>query len=157
MNNLVINDKFDVISNLDLSLITNKLIYVYKWNKEDAMECEKLYRNFLLLNLKYWGKESIAPTEEIDLFWHEHILDTKKYQEDCMNIFGQIMHHFPYAGLPNSGVDKNQLLAVFNRTQELHFKEFGCYMYDIRVGFLGCLKSLYKIISKKSNDIFTVP
>ena len=72
-----VDDKKKVIFNFDLQPIINKLVRVHKWTKEDVLACETLYRNFLYLNFAYGDKYKIAPTHEVDLFWHEHILDTK--------------------------------------------------------------------------------
>lgn len=57
----------------------------------DADEAEKAYRIFL-------GSVSagqIAPREDADLFWHLHVLDTKKYAQDCHMLFGRFLHHVP--------------------------------------------------------------
>ena len=32
---------------------------------------------------------------DVDEFWHQHILDTRKYRDDCENIFGHYMDHTP--------------------------------------------------------------
>ena len=135
-----INETRKLIENLDLDLITKNFIRKYKVSELAAKECEKLYKNFLFLSFKYKDKKEIAPSEDVDLFWHEHILDTKKYAEDCNSIFGEIRHHYPYAGLPGAEIDKTKLKSIFNETQELHKKEFGYYMYDVNVGFFQGIK-----------------
>ncbi len=68
------------------------------WSLEQADIAEKWYKRFLFLCGKY-PNEPIVPTMEIDIFWHQHILDTTKYQDDCEKIFGYFLHHFPYFGL----------------------------------------------------------
>ena len=42
---------------------------------------------------------TIAPTAEVDAFWHAHILDTRKYFQDCATIANRYLHHFPYLGM----------------------------------------------------------
>jgi hypothetical protein len=32
----------------------------------------------------------------LDDLWHEHILDTQKYKEDCESVFGKFIHHNPH-------------------------------------------------------------
>lgn len=65
---------------------------------EEADERAELYRKFLALNLMY-PHLAIVPTREIDSVWHNHILDTVKYFDDCQAVFGFFLHHFPYFGL----------------------------------------------------------
>lgn len=130
----------DKIDSLDLDSVTNKLVNKYKWKKQDAKECEKLYKNFLFLNFKYGKDISLVPTEEIDVFWHEHILDTKKYMNDCDYVFGKYLHH-EQRDLASSG-SGNKINDFFEQTQEAHKKEFGYYMYDIRISFKQLAKAI---------------
>lgn len=37
----------------------------------------------------------LQPTHVVDIFWHTHILFTRKYFKDCEAIFGQYLHHEP--------------------------------------------------------------
>lgn len=74
------------------------------WTKENLERVEKLYRNFLTLHALY-PNETLVPTKEIDEFWHQHILDTKNYFQDCVHMFGEYLHHDPYFGI-NSKEDK---------------------------------------------------
>lgn len=39
--------------------------------------------------------EGYALFGEVDLIWHEFILDTEKYEEYCEKSFGRFMHHAP--------------------------------------------------------------
>jgi hypothetical protein len=38
---------------------------------------------------------SRSHTELADLIWHEHMLDTKRYAQDCGRLFGRFLHHVP--------------------------------------------------------------
>tara|TARA_R110002124_G_scaffold81978_3_gene215519 strand:- start:2238 stop:2693 length:456 start_codon:yes stop_codon:yes gene_type:complete len=143
-----VDDKKKVIFNFDLQPIINKLVRVHKWTKEDVLACETLYRNFLYLNFAYGDKYKIAPTHEVDLFWHEHILDTKKYIEDCNIIFGDVLHHYPYAGMDGSEINESRLKEIFQKTQELHNVEFGYYMYKIRLSCIDMIKACFKLFKK---------
>lgn len=91
------------------------------WTLEQATEAELWYRRYLTLCLKY-GQESIVPNYAIDMFWHQHILDTRAYAVDCQNVFGEFMHHFPYFGLNG---DKGELECAFVKTNQLYRIEFG--------------------------------
>lgn len=38
---------------------------------------------------------SNSPSEEIDMAWHDFILDTKSYASYCDKRFGKFIHHVP--------------------------------------------------------------
>ncbi len=57
-------------------------------------EVESHYRQFLYL--AGTSTDTIIPwTQDVDDFWHIHILNTAKYTEDCMNLFGRFINHNP--------------------------------------------------------------
>lgn len=135
---------YDYIMNIDFSLIINKMISHQKWSKKDAEEACRLYRNFLILNIKYPDKK-LPPSEDIDEFWHNHILDTKKYRTDCQEIFGGYFDHYPYFGIYTSDTSDNET-SSFQDTQELHNKEFGEYIFEIRSPIKKILSEIKKYI-----------
>jgi hypothetical protein len=104
-----------------------------KWSQEQADLNEKGYRQFLILIAKYPG-ESIAPSKDVDKFWHGHILDTMKYAEDCHNVFGFFLHHFPYLGMRDEE-DVEERIDSARLMDELSMKEFGesCYRNGIQL------------------------
>src|SRR5882672_11748132 len=97
------------IDRLDLDCIRLKLMdheEGHGWSREYADAMEIAYRRFLALMTKF-PEETIAPTKDIDKFWHGHILDTIKYAEDCEQVFGYFLHHFPYFGMRGEQDAKN--------------------------------------------------
>jgi hypothetical protein len=74
------------------------------------------------------AKFSVVPTHDIDEFWHQHILDTRKYAEGCQNALGQFLHHFPYFGM-RGDEDRNNLDKSFRQTRELHAQLFVGEIY----------------------------
>ena len=115
-----------MLEELDLEPIKVKLMDAEEgegWTLEEADEAEIWYKRFLLLNFKY-PDQSIIPTKIIDAFWHQHILDTQKYAEDCECVFGYFLHHFPYFGLRGEE-DAANLEKAFQLTLPLFEKEFG--------------------------------
>ncbi|MBK7930075.1 MAG: glycine-rich domain-containing protein-like [Bryobacterales bacterium] len=108
------------VAALDLDPIIFKLM-----NPEDGEGCTLhyadtlaiQYRQFLTLCYLY-PEENIVPTQPIDKIWHTHILDTKKYQDDCEFLFGYYLHHFPYFGLRGDD-DKNNLAKAGKETRRL--------------------------------------
>lgn len=60
----------------DLSGIIEKLIHREGWLRSDAIETSNLYRDFLFLVKKYGP---MAPSQDIDDFWHHHLLNSPHY------------------------------------------------------------------------------
>lgn len=111
------------IDALDLAPIKFKLNKEEGWTLEYASEVERWYKRFLLLNAKYQDQPIVA-TKAVDTFWHQHILDTRKYAVDCQDIYGGFLHHFPYFGLRGDEDAKN-LKTAFAQTLILIEEEFG--------------------------------
>ncbi len=115
----------ETINSLDLEPIKYKLITEDNINGltlEIVDEIGEKYRAFLYLSKKYPNK-NIVPSKEVDMFWHAHILDTYKYQQDCQEIFGKFFHHYPYFGMKDDK-DEQNLEDSFNETLDLYRKEF---------------------------------
>src|SRR5205814_958393 len=93
------------------------------WSREYADQMALAYKRFLALMVKF-PEQTIAPTKDIDKFWHGHILDTIKYAEDCQNVFGYFLHHFPYFGM-RGAEDAAALAEAGRQTAQLYAKEFG--------------------------------
>lgn len=91
------------------------------------------YRDFLALQRAY-SDRPIVPSETIDEVWHKHILDTRAYLRDTIELFGRFLHHYPYFGL-NGDDDRRALEAAFNETVELTQHHFG-YLWNHE----GCVK-----------------
>jgi hypothetical protein len=98
------------------------------WSRRRLDYAERLYKNWLFLQRKHEGV-SMPPSEDIDAFWHWHILDTRAYHRDTAAIFGYYVHHFPYFGMRGEG-DFQDLLDAWERTQELYLAEFGEEIYE---------------------------
>lgn len=117
---------FARIASLDLGCIKLKLMHPTEgkgWSREKADEIETHYKRFLYLT-ETFDDTSIVPTTEIDDFWHQHILDTSKYADDCQQLFGHFVHHFPYFGMRGDD-DANALMAAFAETKIIYHQEFG--------------------------------
>ena len=99
----------------------------YGWSTEYADQMETAYKRFLILSAKY-PHLTLAPSRDIDRFWHTHILDTRKYAEDCDATFGRFLHHFPYLGLRGED-DAKALDDAFAKMQALMAQEFGTHQH----------------------------
>lgn len=115
-----------LIDDIDLHMVKRKLLASDQgedWTQEQVDRMEIQYRRFLFLCWKY-SDRPIVPTKTIDTFWHQHILDTRAYAQDCERIFGGFIHHNPYFGMLGDD-DRRANREAFARTQELWDTEFG--------------------------------
>ena len=114
------------IDTLDLEAIKLKLRHDedgHGWTGEHANRIELAYRRFLMLLAKY-PQLQMAPTRDIDAFWHTHILDTRKYAADCQRVFGGFVHHQPTLR-PLDGQAQAQVQQPPNALNALFVIEFG--------------------------------
>ena len=114
------------IQALDLTLIKFKASRKedgYGWSAGYADQMEVAYKRYLILHAKH-PDLTLAPEQDVDRFWHMHILDTRKYAADCDATFGHFLHHFPYLGLRGED-DAKALQEAFLEMQRLSAEEFG--------------------------------
>lgn len=114
------------IRNLDLGPIKFKLLNEdseVDWSEARISAVEEEYRRFLTLADEGNGRPT-SPSRNVDVFWHHHILDTEKYYNDMMSVFGHMMHHFPYLGL-RSEEDKGLLYEAYRDTRMRYLERFG--------------------------------
>lgn len=112
------------IEALDLSLVRRKLASKsdgHGWTPEHTDRVEQAYRRFLTLLATHPGTQ-IAPTRDIDKFWHAHILDTRRYAADCERIFGEFLHHNPYLGMLGDEPARDQAATALHA---LFANDFG--------------------------------
>jgi hypothetical protein len=111
---------------LDLSNVRMKLAdpeegHGYRPPNLDLMEQE--YRRFLAIHLAF-PEMDVVPCKIVDEMWHQHILDTAAYREDCEAIFGFYLDHFPYFGMRGEQ-DAQDLLDAYALTLERYRDAFG--------------------------------
>ncbi|MDT0628050.1 hypothetical protein [Alteromonas sp. W364] len=95
------------------------------WSEELCNLAEIEYKKFLSLKLIY-PKISFVPNKLVDKFWHEHILDTASYMNDCQSVFGFFLHHYPYFGIYGEE-DQSNLQDAFEQSVKIYEKHFGKY------------------------------
>lgn len=116
--------KSNSVSRVNLYSVIEAMVEKHKWTLERASKAEVEYRKFLAL-IKQNAGFMIVPwldekgRDDLDQFWHQHILDTQKYENDCKQIFGKIIHHDPHVA---KGSDKEKQAAKM--TLELRGKTF---------------------------------
>ncbi|HWJ93761.1 MAG TPA: glycine-rich domain-containing protein-like [Telluria sp.] len=92
------------------------------WPQARADQAEQEYKRFLYL-MQQFPAEILAPSADVDRFWHQHILDTMRYARDCDALFGYFLHHYPYLGLDGGGEPLRE--QVGQRTRTLYEQVFG--------------------------------
>lgn len=98
------------------------------WTKELCDFAEIEYKKYLTM-AKLFPELDIVPNKIMDKFWHQHILDTKAYAEDCQIVFGYFLHHYPYFGMHGTA-DKQNLIDAFEQTKSIYRSLFKMNMDD---------------------------
>lgn len=75
-----------------LSPIILQTKLTYKWPNEYANNVSFEYDRFMKLRSI---NENLSPSDDIDKFWHQHILNTKHYNNYCLVKFNKFVHHDP--------------------------------------------------------------
>lgn len=86
---------------LDLTSVRNALMEKQGWSLERAEAARIEYVRFLILLQREPGFMLVPwlnaeGHDDLDQFWHQHILDTAKYAADCKHLFGRMIHHNPH-------------------------------------------------------------
>ncbi len=66
-----------------------------RYNGWDKPMCEKVkfeYERFMELRAT---NHNLSPSDQIDKFWHTHILDTNSYLTYCLTKWNRVIHHNP--------------------------------------------------------------
>ena len=146
----------DRLKNIDLEPIIFHLVN-YKdtqWTLEQAEQVSQMYLGFLYLSWKYPNK-AIVPSKAVDKFWHQHILDTQKYHQDCQMVFGYYVHHFPYFGMRGQE-DVNALNTAFEETMALFNEHFGQTKADASTSLNKASQCLFEV-SQAAECLFPAP
>ena len=115
--------KWQQIEALELTQVKERLKARNGWwwsLTHNVNRLESEYRQFLYLIAENQDKTVVPWSEAMDEFWHEHILDTRKYEADCLAIFGQVVHHNPHL---TKGSPKQR--EAFRETKTMYISAFG--------------------------------
>jgi hypothetical protein len=107
------------IQAIDLTPLRTALRH-HRLTTEQIEYIEQKYRRFLFLCGTH--ARAVIPTQDVELLWHPHILDTMKYREDCQEVFGFFLDHYPYFGLNG---DQIELQTAFEWTCAIYENTFG--------------------------------
>lgn len=120
------------ISAWDFTLTKRKLLEpeYCGWPEERIESAEKSYKRFLALT-KAMPQYPIVPSRDLDRFWHEHILDTRRYERDCFALFGSFLHHNPFYGM-NGLEEEIEWKATAFESNLIWREAFGEELYDAK-------------------------
>jgi hypothetical protein len=79
---------------LDLTQIRLRLKLAHRWSRRRIIKAHAGYLDFLRV-FQLDPQATVRPSEDVDVVWHEHVLDTEKYAADCQNFLGFFLHHKP--------------------------------------------------------------
>lgn len=83
------------------------------WTDEQRVRAHSRYCKWLGLKLLH-PTARMAPTRDIDLFWHLHMLAPVAYFNDCMRWFGKVLDHD--GGFGKGEGELPELKRVFEQT-----------------------------------------
>ena len=122
----MINRTLTLLDGLDLEPLLVKAIDSDEglgWDLLFAKTVAEEYKKFLALCMLR-PDDAVVPSTFVDDFWHLHILDTQKYEQDCNQYLGYFLHHFPYFGMRGEA-DLANLMSSWNETLALYQATFG--------------------------------
>ena len=113
---------------IDLSKICSKIMHPNPviglgWDRSFLERVQTEYRIFFTMHAAF-PQMWLPPSRPLDLFWHEHLLDTRAYFADCEQVAGHYLHHLPYFGMRNEA-DIFLCLQAFQAERQLYLQCVG--------------------------------
>lgn len=133
------NETWDKVAKLDLESVRRKLLFKKGWwwrVRTNILRLESEYRQFLYLIASNPDQTVVPWSNDLDDFWHEHILDTAKYARDCVAIMGRFIHHNPH--LPEGTPAHMQAFAATRRMYQTAFEHAIAKGRRRTSGDIGC-------------------
>ena len=100
-----------------MNSIINQVMLEYSWDHHYAKSVAFEYMRFLELRNE---NKDLSPSDDIDRFWHQHILNTKHYFTYCFKKFSQIVHHDP-----TDAYDQKARALRLKNTMKAYTARFG--------------------------------
>src|SRR5438067_1674776 len=118
------DERWEKIRAVDLNSVREKFLSrkgIFWRMRNNARRVEDEYRQFLYLIASNPGQTVVPWSQDLDDFWHEHILNTQKYARDCETIMGGFIHHNPH--LPEGSPSHTKAFAATRQIYREAFKE----------------------------------
>lgn len=118
------------VESLQLSDVMERVKYNTGMDEEMALKAENLYRKFLKLKALY-PTQTLVPPKLADEVWHEHIMSTEQYMQDCEQLFGEFLHH-------KIDLNEEKMQQAWQKSQHLYQKEFGIDLIASKQDMADC-------------------
>jgi len=76
----------------DYHFLRERVMDEHNWTSKRAEGAIVEYLRFLQM-IAQGDKMDMIASSDVDLVWHEHLMDTKNYAADCKKLFGRFLHH----------------------------------------------------------------
>ena len=118
---------------IDLSFVVSKAKEKYQWADQHASEAMHLYLSGLYICRNYPKRCFAAISHSGDAIWHQHIIDTQKYADDCNILLWRFLSRQPIYGNPSGDDDRvyNDTVAEFGWTPADLGRTSGSYSYGV--------------------------
>jgi uncharacterized protein (TIGR04222 family) len=112
---------FDFDGDAHPGYFVEKLAYEHGWSRSFAERVVGEYRRYLYLTCT--AGHVVVPSDEVDMAWHEHLLDTEQYWGVfCKTVLNRPLHHRPSKGGHAGEVDHVEL---YERSLGTYAEAFG--------------------------------
>lgn len=120
----------NIMEKWDFSLTKRKLQETENsnWSDERVYKAVEDYKKYLAVTKALDGVQ-LVPNADIDEVWHYHIMDTRRYVEDCKILFGGFLHHYPFYGMLGED-NKNDWLENQKNSNALWISLFNEPLYS---------------------------
>lgn len=132
--------------------IINQVTGIYKWDTEYAQKVALEYSRFLQLR---FSNNELSPSDDIDKFWHQHILNTRHYKIHCETMLGKFVDHDP-----TDSLDQTARMVRLKNTIDVYINKFGpikntqVWAIQDKVVVPPVEKNIFPINPNKNSEIY---
>merc|ERR1719245_21918 len=104
----------------DYIFLRERVMEEHGWDLRRAEGAIGEYVRFLQL-LATAPRMELVASDDVDLVWHEHLLDTQNYAADSQRLFGRFLHH----RRARTAQEVADIPSGYARTKEAYTSHFG--------------------------------
>lgn len=104
----------------DFDFLQNRVMEEHSWDAGRAEGAIREYLRFMQM-LAEAPKMELVASSDVDLVWHEHLIDTQNYAADCLRLFGRFLHH----RRARTSDELAAIPAAYERTKRRYAERFG--------------------------------
>jgi uncharacterized protein (TIGR04222 family) len=115
-------ERFDPDVGAHPGYFAEKLAYDNGWSRSFAQRVLDEYRRYVYLACT--ADHVVVPSDEVDMAWHQHLLDTEQYWgEFCQTVLNKPLHHRPNKG---GALGQHHHRDLYGCTLRTYERTFGC-------------------------------